>query len=89
MMHLIPSPSGGFAFVGKVPSALAFVCSDPALLETAAHCGPGFAMKAAKRAGKTFAPRTFETPEAANAAALEWAGSPEELAKHYAPKDLS
>lgn len=84
MFHLIPTPSGRFAFVGKVPGPLAYETSDPAYLETAAHSGPGFAAKHAAREGGYFRSVSFATAAAAEAAALEWAGSPDELVKHYA-----
>lgn len=83
MMHLIPNPTGDFAFVGKVPAPLAFLCSSDKYLEIAAHCGPGLAIKAAKREGGVFKTRSYPTREAALDAALEWAGSSDELAKHY------
>jgi hypothetical protein len=83
MMHIIPNPAGRFAFVGSVPAPLAFNCSDPDLLDIAAHSGPGFARKVAVKEGKVFETRSFASLADAEAAALEWAGSVEELAKHY------
>lgn len=82
-MHLIPNPAGRFAFVGSVPAPLAFNCSDPEFLEIAAHSGPGIARKIAARQGGVFETRSFASLADAEAAALEWAGSAEELAKHY------
>jgi hypothetical protein len=83
MMHLIPTPAGAFAFVGQVPAPLAFVSTDPKYLDYAAQSGPGLASKIAKREGGVFKTRSYPTREAAESAALEWAGSAEELAKHY------
>jgi len=83
MMHLIPMPAGGYAFVGKVPAALAFYSSKPEYLEYAAQSGPGIARKIAQREGGEFRSLSWPDRAAAEASALEWAGSPEELAKHY------
>ena len=84
MMHLISLPAGGFAFTGKVPADLAFVYEDPKDLDIAAHSGPGIAERIAKREGRIFKSRSWPDRAAAEAAALALAGSPEELAKHYA-----
>jgi len=83
MMHLIPNPAGRFAFVGSVPGPLAYNYSDPEFLEIAAHSGPGIARKIAQREGGVFETRSFTSLAKAEAAALEWAGSPQVLAKHY------
>jgi hypothetical protein len=83
MMRLIPTPNGRFAFVGKVPAGLAYRYSNPEYLDIAAQSGPGVAAGIAKREGGTFEAITFVDRADAESAALEWAGSPEELAKHY------
>jgi hypothetical protein len=83
MMHIIKFPVGSFGFVGSVPAPLAFSNLDEDLLEIAAQCGPGFAAAKAKRSGREFKSLSWPSVAEAEAAALAWAGSPEELAKHY------
>jgi hypothetical protein len=83
MMYVIPNPAGCFAFVGCVPAPLAYNCNDPELLDVVRHSGPIVARRIALREGKTFETRSWHSLAEAEAAALEWAGSVEELAKHY------
>lgn len=66
-MTCIQNPNGSWCFVGAVPAALAFTNKDGGApterqLQTASHCGPGFAKL------KT---RTWTTREAALACAAE------------------
>jgi len=84
MFNLLHTPAGRFAFVGKVPNPLAFTGYAEIDLERAAHAGPGLAMKLAAKEGRDFRTATWPSREAAMAAALAWAGSPDELAKHTA-----
>jgi hypothetical protein len=69
-LSIIQTPKGVWIFVGSVPAELAFTFEgDPAryqdALDTARHCGPGFARHLGLRT------RTFETREAAELAAKE------------------
>lgn len=71
-LSIIKTPKGNYMFVGKVPAALAFTFEGKPedyqrALDTAAHCGPGFARHLGLRC------RTFETREAAELAARELA----------------
>lgn len=83
MFSILRTPAGRFAFVGSVPADLAFIHEAQQDLDTAAHSGPGVAMKIAAKEGRVFKPRSWATEAEAWAAALEWAGGdPAELAKH-------
>ena len=83
MFSILHTPSGRFAFVGKVPAPLAFTGYTEQDLDRAAHVGPGHAMRLAKLEGRPpFTTLSWPSREEAMAAALAWAGSPEELAKH-------
>lgn len=84
MFSILATPSGRFAFVGKVPAPLAFTGYNETDLEHAALSGPGLAQRIAKREGRDFRNLSWPSREEAMAAALAWAGSPEELAKHTA-----
>ncbi len=59
--HLIPTPSGRFAFAGRVPKDLAFAASNPDYIATALQCGPGIAQKQAAREGGTFRSLSWAT----------------------------
>jgi hypothetical protein len=83
MMHIIKYPVGSFGFVGSVPAPLAFSNLDEDLLEFAAQSGPGHAARYAAKTGREFKSLSWPSVAEAEAAALAWAGSPEELAKHY------
>lgn len=66
--HIIKFPSGKFGYTGKVPVHLAFEYESVADLETARQHGPGLAMKIAKREGRVFRTRAWNTEEAAREA---------------------
>ena len=84
MFNVLATPAGRFAFVGKVPAPLAFVGYNATDLERAAHVGPGLARKLAAKEGREVRTASWPSREAAIAAALAWAGSHDELAKHTA-----
>jgi hypothetical protein len=59
--HLIQYPSGKFGFVGKVPVELAFEYDDIEDVKTAQIAGERIAKIIAKREGRTFATRVWDT----------------------------
>ncbi|KMO34304.1 hypothetical protein VP06_14635 [Methylobacterium aquaticum] len=59
--HLIPTPNGRFAFVGRVPADLACEASDPRYIEDARQCGPAIAARIAAREGGTFQILSWES----------------------------
>lgn len=72
------------ALLDTVPGQVTLsVFARKANMSEAAHSGPGIARKIAQREGGVFETRSFTSLAKAEAAALEWAGSPQVLAKHY------
>lgn len=69
--NVVQLPSGKFGFTGAVPAILAFDFEDENDLKIALISGPGIAAKIAKREGRVFATRTWDTAEAALQAADE------------------
>jgi hypothetical protein len=67
--YVIKNPAGTFHFAGRVPTALAFDCTDAEVLEAALHSGPGLARKIAARKGVKFETLTWVTREEALEAA--------------------
>lgn len=64
-LHCIRFPSGRWGFVGSIPTELAFDYESESDLQIALQCGPGFAMKAAARHGRTFRTKTWDSRDAA------------------------
>lgn len=63
MPALIETPNGRWAFVGKVPDALAFESSNPDYIKQAKQHGPGLIEKIAAKEGGVFKNRSFATRE--------------------------
>lgn len=68
--NLIQFPSGKYGFVGRVPVDLAWAYESIEDVKNAQHAGPGIAARIAKREGRTFSARVWDTDAEARAAAL-------------------
>lgn len=70
-LHIIDLPNGKFGYTGAVPMDLAYITDDPELFKAVKQCGPGFAAGIAKKEGKIFKSRTFDTAKEAQEFAAE------------------
>ena len=70
-LSVIPTPTGRWVFVGKVPSALAVEASSEEYVTKAAMFGMGIVRKIAEREGGFIRNVSFDTREAALARAAE------------------